>query len=263
MSDARAGVGDRRERSDEAPAAAFADKRPAHAVSGHGGAAERFPDEVVVALHESGVTVGCLPVRIDDDDWRAALFYVVPPDAPCLVGPGRPYARGAASVARRPDAPAGPGSVSSRGDGVRSNDAAAPAPGDAVPPRPPPARLAGAPFAVALEADLHEHPSATVVELGIEIRTPGAPLVGSVLFLTGHASAHFDALTLLASQSDLPLFVGDEYCRVLARQRVPLGDAERGVFRSLLDEAVGRDAIIRLGGHYDARRAFDDVLRGG
>ena len=212
MSDVRAG-----------PAARASGTGPTSAAGG--AAARRFPDEVVVALHEAGVTLGCLPVRIDDGDWRAALFYVVPPDAPCLVR-------------RRA------GRASDRGGDV-ADDAAA---------------LPGAPFAVALEADLHEHASATVVELGIEIRTPGTPLAGSVLFLTGHVSAHFDALTLLAAQPDLPLFIGDEYCRLLASQRVPLGDVERGVFRSLLDEAVGRDAVIRLSGRYDATKAFDEVL---
>lgn len=178
----------------------------------------RFPDEVVVALHEAGITLGCLPVRIDDGDWRAALFYVVPPDAPCRAGAGR----------------------STSGSGTT---------------------LGGAPFAVELELELHEHAAATVVELGIEIRTPAAPLKGSVLFLTGNSSAHFDALTLLATQPDLPLFIGDEHCRLIAAQRVPLGDGERRAFRTLLDQAVGRDAVIRLSGHYDPMAAFDDVLR--
>ena len=170
----------------------------------------RFPDEVVVALHEAGVTLGCLPVRIDDGDWRAALFLVVPEHAECL----------------------------------------------SIDPT-----LSGAPYAVVLDADLHEHASASVIELGIELRTPGVPLAGSVLFLSGHVPAHFETLSLLASQPDLPLFVGDAYCRQLASQRIPLGDAERGMLRTLLDEAVARDAVIRLTGRYDADAAFDDVLR--
>ena len=170
----------------------------------------RFPDEVVVALHEAGVTLGCLPVRIDGDDWRAALFHIVPDKAECL----------------------------------------------SIDPT-----LAGAPFAVALDADLHEHENASIVELGIEIRTPGVPLAGSVLFLTGHVPAHFEALSLLATQPDLPLFIGDAYCRQLASQRIPLGDVERGVFRTLLDEAVARDAVIRMTGRYDPHVAFDAVLR--
>lgn len=169
----------------------------------------RFPDEVVVALHETGVTLGCLPVRIDGDEWRAALFHVVPEKAECL----------------------------------------------SIDPT-----LSGAPFAVELEADLHEHEHASVIELGIEVRTPGVPLSGSVLFLTGHVPAHFEALSLLASQPDLPLFIGDAYCRQLASQRIPLGDVERGVFRTLLDEAVGRDAVIRMTGRYDPHAAFDAVL---
>jgi len=169
----------------------------------------RFPDEVMVALHEAGVTLGCLPVRIDGDDWRAALFHVVPDRAECL----------------------------------------------SIDPT-----LSGAPFAVALEADLHEHENATVIELAIEIRTPGVPLAGSVLFLTGHVAAHFESVALLATQTDIPLFIGDAYCRQLASQRIPIGDAERAVFKALLDEAVGRDAVIRLTGRYDPAAAFDAVL---
>ena len=175
---------------------------------------DRFPDDVVVALHEAGVTLTCLPVRVDGGGWRAALFYVAPPDAPCLVG----------------------------------------------------GRLAGGPFAVGFEADLHEHESGTVFELGVEIATPVAPLAGTMLFVTGHASGHFEALRLLADQDEVVLHVGDEYCRTLWRQRVPLAEAHRAGLRALLDEAVGRDAVIRLTGRYDAeaafRAAFDAVRRG-
>ena len=174
------------------------------------GGAGYIGSHTYVALHEAGVTLGCLPVRIDDGDWRAALFHVVPEKAECL----------------------------------------------AIDPA-----LAGAPYAVTLEAELHEHENGSVVELAIGIATPGVPLEGSVLFLTGHSAAHFETLKLLAAQPDLPLFVGDAYCNQLASWRVPLGDAERGAFRSLLEEAVGRDAVIRLSGRYDAGAAFDAVVR--
>lgn len=170
---------------------------------------ERFPDDVIVALHDAGITLGCLPVRIDNADWTAALFLVLAPDAACLGADGK---------------------------------------------------LGGGPFSVSLELDLHEHASATVIELLIDVATPGEPIGGSVLFLTGHASAHFDALMLLSSQPDLPLFIGDAYCRLLCSQRIPLGNGERAGFRTLLDEAVGRDAVIRMSGRYDASAAFDAVL---
>ena len=168
------------------------------------GSPERFPDDVVVALHEAGLTLTCLPVRVDGGDWRAALFYVVPPGAPCLKG----------------------------------------------------GRMLGGPFAVGFEADLHEHESGTVLELGVEIRTPVEYLRGTMLFLTGHASGHFEALGLLADGEELVLHVGDEYCRTLWRQRVALPAAHRAGIRALVDEAVGRDAVIRLTGRYDAEAAF-------
>lgn len=120
--------------------------------------------------------------------------------------------------------------------------------------------LAGGPFAVTLELDLHEHEHATVIEVDIDIATPVEPVGGAVFFLTGHSSAHFDALTHLSRQEELPLFIGDAYCRLLARQRIPLGKAERTGFRTLLDEAVGRDAVIRMSGRYDAPAAFDAVV---
>lgn len=167
----------------------------------------------MVAMHEASVTATCLPVRLDDGDWQAAVFIVVPAAAACL-------------------------SVAEGGRTV----------------------LPGSPFAVQVEADLHEHEHGTVFELDLEIHTPAEPLAASLLFLTGHSSAHFEALTLLVEQAQVPLFLGDEYCRVLVQQRVPLGQAARTGLRALLDEAVRRDAVIRLTGRYDPDAAFADAL---
>lgn len=167
----------------------------------------RFPDAVTVALHESGVTVTCLPVDFGDGSWQAAIYYVLPPDSHCLAA------------------------------------------GEAI----------SGPFSVSVDADLHEHAHGTVIELAIEIAVPPDPLIGVMLFLTGHSSAQFDTLSLLANQSDIPLFIGDAYCHILWQQRIPLAVAHRQVLREILDEAVGRDALIRLSGHYDAERAFADV----
>ncbi len=164
----------------------------------------RFPDDVVVALHDSGVTVTCLPVQLDGGEWQAALFYVVPLGSPAL------------------------------GTGA----------------------LDQGPFAVQFEGDLFEHEQGTVLELDIEIRVPGNPLAGTLLFLTGHASAHFEALTLLGTQEDVPLFIGDPFCQVLCQQRVPLSEAHRAGFSELVAEAVRLDAVIRMSGHYDAEAAF-------
>ena len=67
-------------------------------------------------------------------------------------------------------------------------------------------------------------------------------------------------MKLLSSQPELPLFIGDEYCNVLSRQRIVLSDAMRAGFKQLLDEALGRDAVIRMTGHYDPDKVFTDVV---
>lgn len=169
---------------------------------------ERFPDDVTVLMHEAGVTVSCVPIQLDDGEWQAAIFFVLPTDAPCLDQ----------------------------------------------------GRLSGGPFAVEFEADLHEHENGTLIDVGLDIRTPIEPSRGTLLFITGHSPSHFESLTLITQQTSLPLFIGDEYCRVLYRQQVPISEAMRQGFRQLLDEAVARDAIIRMTGHYDPDRVFTDVV---
>jgi len=170
---------------------------------------KKFPDEVVVALHETQLTLSCIPVQIDDQHWQAALFYVLSPDAPSL------------------------------GKGA----------------------LLGGPFAVGIEADTVEHDNATLIEIGIEISVPVEPLRGTLLFLTGHSTPHHEALKLLTTQQDLPLFLGDQHCNLLWQQRVPLSDAHREGFKELLDEAIARDAVIRMTGRYDPDAAFTDSLQ--
>lgn len=170
---------------------------------------EKFPDDVIVALHHADVTVSCVPVQIDEDVWQAAVFFVLAADSPCL------------------------------GKGF----------------------LAPGPFAVEIEADLHEHVNGSLIEIGVDVATPVEHSHGTLLFLTGHSSSHFDALKLLTSQNDLPLFLGDEYCNVLYQQRVPISKAMRTGISQLLDEAVARDAVIRMTGHYEPDRVFADVLQ--
>jgi len=169
---------------------------------------QKFPDEVVVALHEADITATCMPIKLDDGDWQAAFFYVLSPDAPCL-----------------------------------SNG-----------------KLKGGPFAVGMDADLHEHDNGTMIEIGIEIVTPIEPSRGIMLFLTGHTSTHFDALKLLSEQDDIPLFIGDQYCTTLWQQRVPLNETFRNGMMALINEAVTRDAVIRMTDRYDPDAVFADTL---
>lgn len=170
---------------------------------------ERFPDEVIVALHGAGVTVTCLPIQIDQDDWQAGVFYVVAPDAPCLTH--------------------------------ELSDLS--------------------PFNVAVEADILEHENATLVELKFDVATPSKPLSGSVMFITGHSSTHFDVLKMLSEQETVPMFFGDQYCNQIWKQRIVLIAEHRQALKEILDEAVARDAMIRLTGRYDPDAAFADSVK--
>lgn len=38
----------------------------------------KFPDPVITAMHHAATTVTCLPVQLDDSDWRSAIFFVLP-----------------------------------------------------------------------------------------------------------------------------------------------------------------------------------------
>lgn len=115
-------------------------------------------------------------------------------------------------------------------------------------------------FPVALEADLIEHDNGTLIELIVEIDlglkdNPS----GVLLFLTGHISSHYEAVQLLAKQQSIGLFIGDVHCTLLHQQRIPLADAHRSVFDEMLQEALRRDALIRMSGSYDAEAVFDSV----
>lgn len=176
--------------------------------SNSGQSQKKFPDEVVVALHEAAITATCMPIQLDDGEWQAAFFYILAPDALCLTQ----------------------------------------------------GKLLGGPYAVALDADLHEHEKGTLIEIGVEIVTPIEPSRGVMLFLTGHTSTHFDALKLLSEQHEIPLFIGDQYCNMLWQQRVPVNDTFRSGVSGLIDEAVSRDAVIRMTGQYDPDAVFADVL---
>ena len=169
---------------------------------------ERFPDDVMVLLHNANITLSCVPVQLDNGEWQAAIFFVLPADAPCLKT----------------------------------------------------GKLLGGPYTVELDADLHEHETGTLIEVGLEIVTPIEPSRGTMLFITGHSPSHFESIKLISQQDQLPLFIGDEYCRVLYKQNIPVSKAMQNGFKQLLDEAVARDAVIRLTGHYDPDLVFTDVL---
>ncbi len=182
---------------------------------------QKFPDAVIRAMHHAGTTVTCMPVVIDSNG-QALLDSqdeAVWESAIFFVLP--------LSVTNRQ---------------LKSLF--------------PSQHL----FPVSLEADLLEHESGTLIELGVEIdlglkQNPS----GLVLFLTGHIPSHYEAVQLLAKQQSIGLFIGDVHCNLLHQQRIPLLDAHRSVFESMLQEAVRRDALIRMTGSYDPEAVFDSV----
>ncbi len=38
----------------------------------------KFPDAVITAMHHAASTVTCLPVQMDGDEWKSAIFFVLP-----------------------------------------------------------------------------------------------------------------------------------------------------------------------------------------
>ncbi len=116
------------------------------------------------------------------------------------------------------------------------------------------------PLPIGLEADLIEQETAAVVMLRFEVMTElETPLAGEVLILPGIGNIQFETLNYLTKQSHLPFFFADGSYRVIHSQRVVLGDQERSGYRSILDDAVSHDAMIRLSGRYDAMTALKAV----
>ncbi|MBX2823107.1 MAG: hypothetical protein KTR33_00170 [Gammaproteobacteria bacterium] len=171
----------------------------------------RFPDAVITAMHHAGTTVTCIPVQLDQGNWVAAIFFVLPEQ----------YDESVATTLFK--------------TGL---------------------------IPVALEADLKEPSTATLISLGIELRPPvNEALSGEVLFIPGHLESHHEAVRLLSKQTDITLFVGDKHCNLLHQQKIPLADEHRAVFADLLREAASRDALIRFRGQYDPDAAFVEVTR--
>jgi len=119
---------------------------------------------------------------------------------------------------------------------------------------------AKAPVQIGLEADLIEQDTASVVMLRFEVLTGlKTPLAGDVLILPGIGNVQFETLNYLTSQSHLPFYFSDGSYQVVHKQQVVLRDQERAAYRSLLDDAVSHDAMIRLSGRYNAMTALKEV----
>ncbi len=120
------------------------------------------------------------------------------------------------------------------------------------------ATLRTVPFA--LNTDVVKHENGAVVVLRLEVLLDEEdPLVGEILLLPGGNTQHFETLDLLTRQPRLGCRIGDERYQTVLSQYVTLSDAEHREFKSLLDDAVQHDAVVRMTGRYDADSAFAAV----
>ncbi len=191
----------------------------------------KFPDAAIRAMHHAGTTVTCMPVVIDESGQALAAADTL------------------AQSAQLADAIWESAVFFVLPLSVTNKQLKKLFPSEKL-------------FPVALEADLIEHDNGTLIELVVEIdlglkQNPS----GVLLFLTGHISSHYEAVQLLAKQDSIGLFIGDVHCNLLHQQKIPLADAHRSVFNEMLQEALRRDALIRMSGKYDAEAVFDSVAQ--
>lgn len=113
---------------------------------------------------------------------------------------------------------------------------------------------------LALDTDIIRHQNAAVAVIRMEILLrEDDPLVGEMLLLTGGNTQHFETLELLTRQPRLGCFIGDQSYRTVLSQYLRLGESEHQAFKSLLDDVVQHDAVVRMTGRYDAGAAFAEV----
>lgn len=117
------------------------------------------------------------------------------------------------------------------------------------------------PLPIGIETELLENQHAAVVMLRFEVYTdPEDPLVAEVLLTPGEGPEQFDALKLLAEQSRLCWFFGDQDYWTLHSQQHPLETEQHASFDELLRDAVKHDALIRCTGRYDAQAALAHIV---
>jgi len=120
------------------------------------------------------------------------------------------------------------------------------------------ASLRTVPFA--LDTDIIRHQNAGVAVIRLEVLVnEDDPLVGEILLLPGGNAQHFETLQLLSRQPRLGCFIGDQSYRTVLSQHVLLGENEHREFKSLLDDVVQHDAVVRMTGRYDAGAAFAEI----
>ena len=117
------------------------------------------------------------------------------------------------------------------------------------------------PLPVNLEGDVIETAAGALVMLRFEILTdPENPLAGEVLVAPGMGNSQFETLQYLGQQQALDFYFSDAKYRVIHSQQLALGEPERAGYRGLLEDAVSHDAVVRLTGRYDAKKAYKEVV---
>lgn len=117
------------------------------------------------------------------------------------------------------------------------------------------------PLPIGVETELIEHQHAAVVMLRLEVHTdPDDPLAAEILMTPGEGPEQFDTLKLLAKQSRLCWFFGDQDYWTLHSQQHPLEAQQHASFDELLRDAARHDALIRCTGRYDAKAALAHVI---
>ena len=113
---------------------------------------------------------------------------------------------------------------------------------------------------VAVETDLIEEEHGAVVLLRLEVYTfPQNPLALEILITPGGSTVQFETLQRLSSQNRLCWFFANREFRVFHAQQHALLEEQNYEFRTLVDDAVKHDAVVRCTGRYDARAALQSV----
>jgi PP-loop superfamily ATP-utilizing enzyme len=99
-----------------------------------------------------------------------------------------------------------------------------------------------------------------VVLLRLEVYTfPQDPLTLEILITPGRSKVQFETLQRLSNQSRLCWFFADRDFRVFHAQQHALLEEQNNEFRTLVDDAVKHDAVVRCTGRYDACVALQAV----
>ena len=198
---------------------------------------QKFPDAVIRAMHHAGTTATCMPVAFDADGVSAVMSEDNQHDATTeQTDSDSANWESAVFLVLPPD--------------LEQKQLDRLFPSDAL-------------FPVGVEADLLELENATLIEIIVDVDIGLKDKVsGRILFVTGHMPAHYEAVQLLAEQESIGLFIGDMHCTLLHQQRIPLAEPHRQVFREMLQEALRRDALLRMTTQYDPEAAFALATQG-